>query len=621
MSLRGDRYEPEEASEDVWVEPNAGPASPSPGGGDLSSTSESSEEDIISVETVRQLRRMQSAHSVRDGLDQKVKTLARSASTRDVGAPTPESPRKPHAEHSKSVITEVKTDMPPKPASLVAQQSYSLMNVSKREKTLMIVGLALALLMAALDNTIVGTALPKIVADLSGTQDEYSWVVISYLLASTALAPTYGRFADLYGRRNVYFACLIVFVVGSALCGAAQNMIMLIVSRCVQGLGGGGLVGLAFVVIGDIAAPRDRGKYAGILGGMFALASVFGPLAGGLLTDHASWRWCFYINVPISIVAFAMLFFAFKRNKTGRADLQLDVTGTLIMITVVVLVELGISWGGSRYAWDDPLIIILIVVGAWLIVPFVFSQRDAPAPIVPLRLFKHRNFTVAALAGFLLGIPMFAAFVFLPVWFQTVRLYSATDSGVQLLALMFSLIVASIISGGIMSKTGHYRPMLWIGSVLVPVGYGCVYFYDEHAGQEVFIPVQLAIGAGIGMILNVLTTMAQNVVAPEDLAVATTGVTFFRTVGASVGIALFTAVLQATSEAAAEELKTEIAVLSRTLGVGAKPSIEALVAGVALPNAFLFTTPIAILPFFVLLFAQHIPLKKAEEGAAPVAAE
>lgn len=638
---------PSEGSDEQWKSPDefksVRPAS-------LSSTTtsdeEKSEDDIITVETMKTLRRMESAYSVRNGLDERVATLSKSASSGRVADKPAKSdvahnantissssnsnsyddeqnptgstnsnvePPKgsPAAADSKKAGDSVVVDMPPKPASLTAQRSSSRMQLSRKERGFILTGLALALLMAALDNTIVGTALPKITSDLGGTPDEYSWVVIAYLLASTALAPTYGRFADLWGRRNVYFGCMILFLVGSALCGAAQNITWLIIARGVQGLGGGGLIGLAFVVIGDIASPRDRGKYAGILGGMFALASVFGPLAGGVLTDHASWRWCFYINLPIGIVAFIMLALAFKRNKQGNSQLRLDFTGTFVMITIVILVELGISWGGSRYPWDDPMIIILLVIGLWLIVPFVFSQRDAPAPIIPLRLFRFRNFTIASIAGFLLGIPMFATFIFLPVWFQSVRFYSATDSGIEMLALMLSLITASIIAGGLMTKTGHYRPFLWIGSILLPIGYGCVALLDENSGQETFIPVQLAIGFGIGLCLNVMTTMAQNVVLPEDLAVATTVVTFFRTVGASLGIAIFTAVLAEMSAEAAEVLKDDIAMLAPM--PGGKLLIESRIAGYAIPRTFLYTTPICVLPFLVFLFTQHIPLKTDDD--------
>jgi EmrB/QacA subfamily drug resistance transporter len=635
-------FVPSEASEDAWKAPTvdefrstraASISSSSSSSESSSSSDKETEDDIITVETMRTLRRMESAYSVRGGLDERVATLSKSASGRVAPiAKKSSTPIKSNSANSANTTSSSSDDdgadgaadneksphtavdvsadakaMPEKPASLTAQRSSSRMQLTRKERGFIIAGLALALLMAALDNTIVGTALPKITEDLGGTPDEYSWVVIAYLLASTALAPTYGRFADLWGRRNVYFGCMLLFLAGSALCGAAQNITWLIVARGVQGLGGGGLIGLAFVVIGDIASPRDRGKYAGVLGGMFALASVFGPLAGGVLTDHASWRWCFYINLPIGIVAFIMLALAFKRNKHGNSQMRLDFTGTFIMITIVILVELGISWGGSRYPWEDPMIIILLVIGLWLIVPFVFSQRDAPAPIVPLRLFRYRNFTIASLAGFLLGIPMFATFIFLPVWFQTVRFYSATDSGIEMLALMLSLIVASIIAGGLMTKTGYYRPMLWIGGALLPIGYGCVSLLDENSGQELFVPMQLAIGVGIGLCLNVMTTMAQNVVLPEDLAVATTVVTFFRTVGASLGIAIFTAVMAEMSAVAAEEFKDEIAMLAPM--PNGKALIEARIAAYAIPKTFLYTTPIAALPFFVFLFTQHIPLK------------
>jgi EmrB/QacA subfamily drug resistance transporter len=650
MSSRHNDVPSDASEEQQWKSPDEfrSVRPPSLSSSTASADDDKSEDDIITVETMKTLRRMESAYSVRNGLDERVATLSKSASshrvapaettghkaTNNANTISSSSSSSDDAERTdkkqklqpptggaaaaddgvaskKSGGDSVAVDMPPKPASLTAQRSSSRMQLSRKERGFILTGLALALLMAALDNTIVGTALPKITEDLGGTADEYSWVVIAYLLASTALAPTYGRFADLWGRRNVYFGCMILFLVGSALCGAAQNITWLIIARGVQGLGGGGLIGLAFVVIGDIASPRDRGKYAGILGGMFALASVFGPLAGGVLTDHASWRWCFYINLPIGIVAFIMLALAFKRNKHGNSQLRLDFTGTFIMITIVILVELGISWGGSRYAWDDPLIIILLVIGLWLIVPFVFSQRDAPAPIIPMRLFRFRNFTIASIAGFLLGIPMFASFIFLPVWFQSVRFYTATDSGIEMLALMLSLITASIIAGGLMTKTGHYRPFLWIGAILLPIGYGCVSLLDENSGQETFIPVQLAIGFGIGLCLNVMTTMAQNVVPPEDLAVATTVVTFFRTVGASLGIAIFTAVLADMSEEAADVLKEDIAMLAPM--PGAKLLIQSKIAGYAIPRTFLYTTPIAVLPFLVFLFTQHIPLKSDED--------
>jgi len=514
------------------------------------------------------------------------------------------------------------------------------MKLTQREKMLMLAGLSLALFMAALDNTIVTTALPKILEELGGTSQDLTWIVTSYLLASTALAPSYGRLSDIYGRRNVYIACLVFFLIGSALCGASPSTGMLIISRGVQGLGGGGLIGLAFIVIGDIAAPRDRGKYAGAVGGMFAAASVLGPLLGGVLTDKASWRWTFYINVPIGIVALGMMFYAFKASNTNRQDIPLDIAGTIVMIILTVLMQLAIVWGGVEYPWDDTLEIILMSTAAGLLIAFVFIERDAPAPILPGSLFKIRNVLVSMLASFFLGPPMFAAFVFLPVWFQEVQGFSATDSGLQMLALMLSLILSSMASGIFMTKTGNYRPCLWVGTVLLPIGFFLVSRFEPTSTNALIIPAQILLGAGVGLCMQVLTVMAQNAVSLREMAVATTAVNFLRTTGASIGLSVFSSVFanQLQSSIAAHTVGAANSTMAAPAPAPAPASAMAMAGSLldapqaeggftlleqltsdAMATAFLYMMPFACIPFFIILPAKHIPLKTAEGGGGAAA--
>jgi len=354
------------------------------------------------------------------------------------------------------------------------------------------------------------------------------------------------------------------------------------------------------------------------VGGMFAIASVVGPLCGGLLSDHASWRWCFYINVPVGVVAFVMLFLAFKKNKAVKDTRHLDIAGTCLVCTFVVLIELALTWGGTKYQWSDPIIIVMLVVGVFLLIPFVFIQRDHEAPILPLTIFRIRNVTIACLTAFFMGIPFYIGFIYLPVWFQTVQDYDATHSGLQMLAFMLSLIISSMVSGGVMTKTGRYRPMLWIGSFLMPIGYGLVAMLKEDSGQGLIIPLQLLMGTGIGTFMQILTTMSQNAVEMKEMAVVTTAVTFFRTIGASLGIALFSAIslgIQKTLVAQYEADGTQADLFAKYGPVDGGKALAHRIANEMITRTFLYTLPFAILPFLLLLFTVHVPLRTAPGGS------
>ncbi len=481
--------------------------------------------------------------------------------------------------------------------------------------------LMLVVLLASLDQTIVSTALPTIVGDLGGLS-HLSWVVTAYLLTSTVAGPLYGKFGDLYGRKIVIQAAIVIFLVGSALCGIAQNMTELILFRALQGLGAGGLIVVAIAVIGDIIPPRDRGRYQGLFGAVFGVSTVIGPLIGGFFVDNLSWRWIFYVNVPIGVVAFLVIGATFHAP-AGRVQHAIDYLGSALLAGGLAALVLCTSLGGTTYPWGSPKIVALGVAGVVLLVLFPFAERRASEPILPLSLFRSRIFVVSSAIGFIIGISLFGSITFLPLFLQIVRGRNPTSSGLQLTPMMAGLLVTSIAGGQIISRTGRYRPFPIAGTAIATIGMALLTQLNVHTSTVATSLYMLVIGLGLGMVMQVLVLAVQNAVEPRVMGVATSGSIMFRQIGGSVGIAAFGAIF-------ANRLRQNLA---RTLPPGVHgPSSVTPVAVKALPphihtvyidafsNAlhpvFLVGAVVSGLAFVLTWFLTEVPLRRTTEGLA-----
>jgi EmrB/QacA subfamily drug resistance transporter len=413
--------------------------------------------------------------------------------------------------------------------------------LGQRQFHIVLGGLMLGMLLAALDQTIVATALPTIVGDLGGL-NHLSWVVTAYLLTSTAVTPLWGKLSDLYGRRGTFQAAIAVFLVGSMLSGLSQNMVELIAFRAVQGLGGGGLMALAMAIVGDLVSPRERGRYQGWFGAVFALASVGGPLLGGYFTDQLSWRWIFYVNLPFGVAALIVTSVVL-RLPFRRLEHRIDYPGSVLLVAAVTAVVLATTWGGTTYPWGSAQIIGLAVATAVLLGLFLAWEAQASEPILPLRLFRNPIFTVAVAITLLLGLALFGAVVYLPEYLQVVQGASAIRSGLELMPLTLGIVVASAGSGQVISRIGRYKVFPIVGAALLTVGFWLLSHIQVGTGTAVLSWWMLVVGLGLGCILQVAVLAVQNAVDHRDLGTATSATVFFRILGGTLGTALFGAVL------------------------------------------------------------------------------
>ncbi|MFI1867909.1 MDR family MFS transporter [Streptomyces jumonjinensis] len=407
-----------------------------------------------------------------------------------------------------------------------------------RRSVLVAIGaLLLGMLLAALDQTIVSTALPTIVSELGGLE-HLSWVVTAYLLASTAATPLWGKLGDQYGRKKLFQAAIVIFLIGSALCGVAQDMPQLIAFRALQGLGGGGLMVLSMAIVGDIVPPRERGRYQGLFGGVFGASSVLGPLLGGFFTDNLSWRWVFYINLPIGVVALIVIA-AVLHIPVRSTPHRIDYLGTFLIASVATCLVLVASLGGTTWAWSSAQIIGLAALGMVLLALFILVERRAVEPVLPLGLFRIRTFTLVSVISFIVGFAMFGTMTFLPTFLQVVHGISPTLSGVHMLPMVVGMLLASTVSGQLVSRTGRWKVFPIAGTGLTAIGLLLLHRLTETSSTWQISLYFFVFGSGLGLVMQVLVLVVQNAVSYADLGVATSGATFFRSIGASFGVAIF----------------------------------------------------------------------------------
>ena len=491
--------------------------------------------------------------------------------------------------------------------------------LTQRQIWLIFSGLLVGLLLASLDQTIVATALPSIVGKLGGI-NELSWVVTAYLLASTASTPVWGKLGDLYGRKTIFLIVIAIFLLGSALAGASQSMLQLILFRGLQGIGAGGLMVTVIAIVADVISPRERGKYQGIFGAVFALSSIVGPLLGGYIVDNLSWRWVFYINLPIGLIGLLVVAAVLPKS-VRRPDVAVDYWGSVLVAGGATTLVLVASLGGVTYTWDSPVIICLIAATVVLIAGWLVSERRAKEPVLPLRLFRDDIFAVSSVLGFVCGFSMFGSVTFLPVFLQLVQGVSPTQSGLRLVPMMAGLLVSSMASGQMITRWGRYKIYPIVGSAILTIATLLFSRMNETTAISTVTAYMILFGLGLGLIIQVLIIAVQNAVDKKDLGVATSGNTFFRSIGSSVGVAVFGAIFARLLK---NNLVKALPVLGRTgsaapamkLAPGALGNLPPALRGIfvhaaalSLQKVFFVAAFFGLLSFVVALFLRELPLR------------
>ncbi|MDI3418407.1 MDR family MFS transporter [Streptomyces luteolus] len=505
-------------------------------------------------------------------------------------------------------------------AAVAAEPEKQAAEPPKRSVRVVLLALMIAMLLAMLDNMIIGTAMPTIVGDLGGLE-HLSWVVTAYTLATAASTPIWGKLGDMYGRKGTFLTSIVIFLIGSALSGMAQDMDQLIGFRAVQGLGAGGLMVGVMAIIGDLIPPRERGRYQGMMAGVMALAMIGGPLVGGTITDNWGWRWSFYINLPLGVIALAMVTIVLHLPKK-RSQARIDYLGAALLTIGITAIVLVTTWGGTEYAWGSAMIVGLSVLGVVALGTFLYSQTRAADPIMPLHIFRSRNFTLMSVIGFITGFVMFGAVLFLPLYQQSVQGASATNSGL-LLPMLLSMMVVSLIAGRVTTNSGKYKIFPIAGGALMVTGLFLLAQMDTGTSRLTSGIYMAVLGAGMGFLMQITMLVAQNSVEMKDMGVASSSTTLFRTLGSSFGVAVMGALF---NNRVAHEMAERVPGGSG----GALPNAQLDAASLAkLPDAmreayqfavssgthgaFLLGSAIAVVAFLAALFVKEVPLK----GAGP----
>ncbi|MGW6554943.1 MDR family MFS transporter, partial [Streptomyces sp. NPDC055051] len=492
---------------------------------------------------------------------------------------------------------------------------------SPRSVRVVLLALMIAMLLAMLDNMIIGTAMPTIVGELGGLE-HLSWVVTAYTLATAASTPIWGKLGDMYGRKGVFLISIVIFLIGSALSGMAQDMGQLIGFRTVQGLGAGGLMVGVMAIIGDLIPPRERGKYQGMMAGVMALAMIGGPLVGGTITDHWGWRWSFYINLPLGAVALAMVTAVLHLPRKQRAaGTRIDFLGAALLTVGITAIVLVTTWGGTEYAWGSATVVGLAVGGAAALAAFLYVETRASDPIMPLHIFRSRNFTLMSLIGFITGFVMFGAVLYLPIFQQSVQGASATNSGLLLLPMLLSMMVVSLVVGRFTTSTGKYKVFPIAGGALMIAGLFLLSTMDTGTTRLVSGVYMALLGAGMGFLMQITMLVAQNSVDMKDMGVASSSTTLFRTLGSSFGVAimgaLFTSRVQDEMAANGGSALTERTAQLDAASLAKLPEAlrEAYQQAVAVGthSAFLVGSAVAVLGFVLAFFVKEVALR----GAGP----
>ncbi len=494
----------------------------------------------------------------------------------------------------------------------------------------MLLALMIAMMLAMLDNMIVGTAMPTIVGELGGLE-HLSWVVTGYTLATAASTPIWGKLGDMFGRKGAFLSSIVIFLIGSALSGMAQDMGQLIGFRAVQGLGAGGLMVGVMAIIGDLIPPRERGKYQGLMAGVMALAMIGGPLVGGTITDNWGWRWAFYINLPLGVFALALVTAVLHLPKK-RAKAGIDYLGVILLTVGITAIVLVTTWGGTEYAWTSARIMELIGIGVASLIGFVFWQTRAAEPVLPLHIFRSRNFTLMSVIGFITGFVMFGATLFLPLYQQAVQGASATNSGLLLLPMLGAMLVTSMIAGRITTGSGRYKLFPIAGGALMIVGLYLLSLMDTDTTRLTSGLYMAVLGAGMGCLMQVTMLVAQNSVQMKDMGVASSSTTLFRTLGSSFGVAIMGAlfnhrvqdVMAERAGTAGQNLTAKSAQLDaeslKKLPAAAREAYQHAVSS-GTHSAFVLGAAISVLVLVAALFVKEVPLKGGPQKPSTDGAE